>query len=481
MKSFIIIILFAILTVDTAIAQSGNWLSDPELRILKAFPGAEGFGAETTGGRGGRVLYVTRLDDDLNEGSFRWAVNQTGPRIIMFKVSGHIKLTSDISIRNGDLTIAGHSAPGDGICISDYTVNVGASNVIIRYMRFRMGDEANHEGDALEGRYQKNVIIDHCSMSWSTDECASFYNNENFTLQWCVLSESLRLSAHDKGAHGYAAIWGGKRASFHHNLLAHHDSRNPRFGAYDPKADRVERPSGLTDFRNNVIYNWGSNSGYGGEGGNYNIVNNYYQPGQQSDNNARIFHADPDRPGGGVVGVHGVFYVAGNMMMNTDGTINTKVTNDNWNGMQANKDIVNPGNIRSNREFEKGATTTHTAEEAYKLVLADVGASFRRDATDIRVIHEVCNRLSPVRASGKKNGKGATKAGLIDTQNDVGGWDTYNSAPAPVDTDGDGIPDEWEIANGLNPNDSADGAITNLSRTYTNLEVYLYDLLRKIK
>ncbi|MDR2148699.1 MAG: T9SS type A sorting domain-containing protein [Tannerella sp.] len=450
---------------------------------IPAFPGAEGGGMHATGGRGGTVYYVNTLEDNntgntsTREGSLRWAINQTGKRTILFKVSGNIVLNSRLSIRNGDVTIAGQTAPGDGICLAGYDVTVDASNVVIRYMRFRMGDLNNVQSDAIWGRYQNRVILDHCSMSWSVDECASFYENEDFTMQWCILSESLRISKHDKGAHGYGGIWGGKNASFHHNLLAHHDSRNPRFAAYTDN-----RAEGLVDFRNNVIYNWGGNSGYGGEGGRYNMVNNYYQPGPASSNKERIVAPDPDQTidpqTGQPTGIHGVFYVAGNVMMNTDGTVNTAITGDNWRGVHPNSKIPNGiVAVKSDMEYEYAPVTTHTAQKAYQSVLDHVGASFSRDVIDKRVINEVRNRLTPVRASGN----GGTRAGLIDSQADVGGWCELESLPAPPDTDRDGMPDEWETANGLNRNDPSDGIEKSLSGgTYTNLEVYLNGLVEHI-
>jgi len=238
-----------------------------EVVSQKAFPTAEGFGQYASGGRGGQVYIVTNLEDE-GEGSLRKGILKHGPRIIVFAVSGTIALKSNLDINRGNLTIAGQTAPGEGITIKGYPVAIKADNVIVRYLRFRLGDENKVTDDALKARDVKNVIVDHCSISWATDENASFYQNKNFTFQWNIVSEALNSSVHSKGDHGYGGIWGGENVSFHHNLIASNNSRNPRFSG----SKTTENLDGeFVDFRNNVIYNWGDNSIYGGEEGSYNI------------------------------------------------------------------------------------------------------------------------------------------------------------------------------------------------------------------
>ena len=221
---------------------------------LPSFPGAEGFGRYTTGGRGGTVYHVTTLEDGDFKGTLRHAVNQRGPRTIVFDVAGNIFLNAPLRIKQDDITIAGQTAPGQGICIARHPVTIGANNVIIRYLRFRVSNEVEGEPDGLGGMDRKNIIVDHCSISWSVDECCSVYGNENSTVQWCIISESLRTAGHSKGAHGFGGNWGGNHASYHHNLMAHHMSRVPRLG---PRPSTQEHE--YMDLRNNVFYNWAGN------------------------------------------------------------------------------------------------------------------------------------------------------------------------------------------------------------------------------
>lgn len=437
-----------------------------------AFPGAEGGGKYVTGGRGGTVYYINSLEDvkkgdkKTREGTLRWCLDRNdSAKVILFKVAGVIHLESPLNIPS-NVTIAGQSAPGDGICIAGYPVKIDGDNIIVRFIRFRMGDLNGVEDDSFKSIRNKNIIIDHCSMSWSTDECASFYDNENFTMQWCILSESLRASVHKKGNHGYAGIWGGRGASFHHNLLAHHDSRNPRMcGSRYSALPELE----LVDFRNNVIFNWGENSGYAGEGGRYNFVNNYYKPSKTSTNRNRIFSPNADLGDNKQeAGVWGKFYLAGNYFHD-----DPKTTENNVLGFQPNPSTKNKKELLADTPFDVPHINTDDALTAYERVLAQAGASYRRDRTDERIVTETRYGLTPVRASGNAG----TKPGMIDSQNDVGGWETYcyNPADVPADSNIDGIADGWLEANypGKTANDKNEEG-------YTYLEVYLNDLVKGI-
>lgn len=433
-----------------------------------AFPGAEGGGMYATGGRGGKVYYVTSLADDGSKGTLRWAVGRKGPRTILFKVSGIISLTKALSIKNDSITIAGQSAPGDGICIKDYDVNIGASNVILRYMRFRLGDLIkDHEPDAYGGRNIKNVIIDHCSSSWSVDECASFYSNENFSMQWCIISEALNNSEHPKGAHGFGGIWGGKNASFHHNLIASNNSRNPRFNGF--KRAGLKYGSSIdeerVDFRNNVIFNWGSHSSYGGESGHYNMVNNYFKAGGGT--NAKIkdritqidMDADPSKCAPGF----GTYFITGNYVYGFPA-----VTADNWKGVSMAQG-VDAKACRAEKPFVCTPVTTQAAAIAFEKVLALGGASLKRDPVDARIVNDVQT------GTPSFQGRLTQKPGLIDSQEDVGGWPEYKQTQAPVDTDSDGIPDGW-----LEKNYPGKKASEICKEGYSYLELYLNSLVKDI-
>ncbi|MEX0609201.1 MAG: T9SS type A sorting domain-containing protein [Balneolaceae bacterium] len=427
-----------------------------------AFPGADGFGKYTTGGRGGDVYEVTNLNNS-GSGSLREAVEAEGTRTIIFGVSGTIHLTSDLRITNNNISIFGQTAPGDGIAIKGGMTIIDADNVIIQYIRFRPGDISGEEPDALWGRENKDIIIDHVSMSWSVDETGSFYDNENFTLQWSILSESLYESAHDKGRHGYGGIWGGIGASFHHNLLAHHTSRNPRFNGarYTTTPDNE-----LVDFRNNVIYNWGGNSAYGGERGNHNMVANYYKSGPATTDTQkkyRILDANP--PSGGLEAL-GKWHIEDNFV---DGY--PEVTADNWDGgIQRIPESEYEG-MRMIEPFEISSLEyDETAEEAYVRVLENAGAVLpRRDTVDARVVHETATGTATF---GGVYGAGS---GIIDSQEEVGGWPELLSATPPTDTDSDGIPDSWETENGLDPDDAEDGNEIN-ETGYSNLESYIHTI-----
>lgn len=461
-KHFTKIMTIGILCGSLTFVEAQNGLS---------FPGAEGFGRFTTGGRGGKVYFVTKLGDDGSEGTLRYALNQKGPRYIIFKTGGTIYLESPLRIKEGNVTIAGQTAPGDGITVANYETFIAADNVVIRYMRFRMGDQKKYQGDALGARFIKNLMVDHCSMSWSTDETVSIYANENTTLQWCIIAESLRNSAHQKGAHGYGGIAGGKFASFHHNIYAHHDSRNPRLGEY---AGSKFALTDLTDFRNNIIYNWGHNNVYGGEAMNVNIVNNYYKPGPATTTKQRIVAIDKnEKPEAEVYNIWGKYYINGNVMEG-----NPEVTKDNWtegvfNQMKSSYHLTDKdkNSIKINQPHDiQNNVKTHSAKEAYEKILQIGGASLVRDAVDLHVLKDVKNGSFIYKGS-----KGSTN-GIIDSQNDVGGFPDLKAGKPLPDSDGDGMPDEWEIKHQLNPKiGNANGR--DLDENYDNIEVYFNDLV----
>lgn len=426
--------------------------SNQDARRIPAFPGAEGGGRYTTGGRGGQVIRVTNLNDS-GPGSFREALNTRGPRTVVFDVAGNIKLLSRIRIRHGDLTIAGQTAPGGGITIKGHEIRIAANNVIIRFLRFRPGDIAGEAIDAIMAFNVRDLIIDHCSMSWGIDEVASFYDNENFTLQWTIISESLNNSLHPKGAHGYAGIWGGKNASFLNNIIAHHHSRNPRLnGTRENPPDGIE----TTELINNLIYNWGSKAIYGGEGGQYIIANNIFipGPGTRPANRDEILE---------VYSPAGRFFVRGNVLSQST----NRLGRAGWRNItvpEGENDLVR---LRS-PFYPNNLHLARRPQLTYELLLRKAGASLSRDAIDLRIISEIKNRKYTYGAGG-----------IIDSQAQTTGWTELNPGIAPEDYDKDGIADPWELEKGLNPRDAADGNAFTLNPDYTNLEMYLNHLVEK--
>ncbi len=459
------IMCFAPCMVSGADSKEGSY---PYPSDIPAFPGAEGGGKYTSGGRGCEIYIVDTLEDydpDTEEpikGSFRDAVSQDN-RTIVFNVSGTIVLKNKMLITNRkNITIAGQTAPGDGITLYGFETNISNSeNMIIRYVRFRPGAANVHKGDSMDaiwGRSMKNIMVDHISTSWSTDETMSLYRAENMTVQWSIIAESLTMSGHTKGRHGYGAIWGGLNTTYHHNLVANHTSRNPRLGGGTPEADDNEHIANF-DMRNNVIYNWGFNTAYGGGRADSNYINNYMKPGpgtRESVTNRLINPGEKNKPGR--------FYVSGNVLEG-----NTEITNDNSKGIYISEDAA-PFTEIVNKEFtmdgtEKENLRTTSAEKAYEEVLAKAGAVLpRRDALDARIIYEV------------KTNQG--RFSNVDAE--IGGLPVRESVKrdADFDKDKDGMADEWEIANGLDPNNPDDGKkLASDGSGYTNLEKYLNSLV----
>lgn len=452
-----------------------------ESEVPPAFPGAEGFGKYVQGGTRLppdltrpvqiQTFFVTNLND-RGAGSLREAVESSGFRVVIFKVSGVIELDEPLNITQGNITIAGQTAPGDGICIAGYPLGIQANNVVIRFLRMRLGDANNIEADAFGiATGHSNIIIDHCSASWAVDETFSLYGVSDVTIQWNLISESLYESVHDKGTHGYGAIWGGNGVTFHHNMFAHHTSRNPRFNG-----GRFSKPE-LVDFRNNVIYNWGFNSAYGGEDeGRQNVVNNYYKAGPATRDHVknRIVEPSYDRDMSGEEILYdgerdhtGRWYVAGNYVHGFP-----EITANNWAGGVQGEYADKP-EIRMDEPFDVVEVPTESAEEAYKNVLKWGGALLpRRDPIDRRIMEEA--RTGTATYGGSYNEEvNAENSGIIDTPSDVGGYPEYSSTDPLPDSDEDGIPDVWESENGLDPNDASDAHEIEDPSGYSNLELYL--------
>ena len=471
--------------------------------VARAFPGAEGGGMYTTGGRGGKVLHVTKLTDDNSEGTLRWAVGQTGARTVVFDVAGIITLTSDLKISKGDLTIAGQTAPGDGICLKNYSVVLQADNIIIRFLRFRLGDEAPwsqadidagkaDSEDCIWGRYLNDIVLDHCSMSWSIDETASFYGNVNMTMQWCLIAESMRnCRLHSKGNHGYGGIWGGKDASFHHNLMAHHQNRTPRFDhqyLYEENNKSIDIYRGNVDYRNCVNYNWGPSNGcYGGEGGHFNLVSNYCKAGPNSNDKPYLIEAD----GGYKTKIKNVdtYFPYDWAFLYLNGNYNNQYPSGSdkypdgiyWKPAYSAYDKSHEGHVLAaplsikGKDEKTAYTHTHSAEAAKTAVVKWAGASLAKDDVDKRISADV------------DAGTGAIINDIADVKAKYGkAWPEYKASDAQIaqakDTDRDGMPDAFETLFGLNPASAADGNQITRDKNgrYTNLEMYLHYLVKDI-
>ena len=441
MKSLSLGILFYILLTVCSFAQQ------------LSFPTAEGFGAYSKGGRGGNVLYVTNLNDS-GPGSLRWAVEQEGPRTVVFGVSGTIELKSRLAIENPYLTIAGQTAPGDGICLKDETLLIATHDVIIRYIRVRLGDGKHGIGskqgkDAISISVGNDIIVDHCSASWSLDEVLSTSTKNptlsNVTVQWCFITEGLNVDGHGFGS--LIRGTGGAKYSYLHNLYAHNHGRNPRPGNYDTNPYN-EDPNGLLlDFRNNVLYNWGgAHAGYNADGKSVtrlNYVGNYLIPGLDS------------KP-------TGIAYSTGspyNRSYFANNYYNNKLPDNPWDLVKIKSTWTEEDirNYKQSEPFETIMVKPEDAKTAYQRVLETGGAILpKRDKVDQRIVKDIQTN------SGR----------IIKSQEDVGGWPELKSVKAPADSDLDGMPDKWEKENGLNPNNASDRNIIS-DDGYTMLEKYL--------
>ncbi len=490
-----VILIILLCTTYFNIKVSANNNVNSSLLSTAAFPSAQGGGMYSKGARGAEnpeIYHVTTLEDG-GKGSLRDAVSKGG-RIIVFDVGGNIKLKDSLSINKDNITILGQTAPGDGISIDNECVKISGSNIILRYLRFRMGSKTREE-DTVTVHYGHDIIIDHCSMSWSIDECLSFYAVKNFTVQWSIISESLNNSIHIKGAHGMGGIWGGINSSAHHNLLSTHNNRNPMIGTGATVSSYNNTPDtdGLIDVRNNVVYNWGNSPGYGGQNGvRVNLVGNYYRPGPatkpnktnliytlngtESESQSLIENGGTAGGGKGKIGWSTTLFADKNYIENDD-----SINADNWLGIKKGTNVgywenswikceniydgiyVN-GELKPNDQYIYDyPIITQSADKAYDNVIQYAGASKIRDSVDIRVINNVINKTAP---TGSKSG-----LGLIDSPDDVGGYPVLNGSEKPLDSDNDGMPDYWEDENGYNKN-NPDDAVIILDDGYMPIEKY---------
>ena len=422
----------------------------PPSRVI-AFPGAEGAGAFALGGRGGRVLRVTTLADS-GPGSLRAAVEASGPRTIIFDIGGTITLDRPLRISEGRITIAGQTAPGGGITLRNQPLLIEADDVVIRYIRARLGDVTRVEADAFSIVRGHRIIVDHVSASWSVDETLSAgepgrdstRSVHDLTVQWSIISESLNGSAHAKGSHGYGSLVRagfGARLSWHHNLWAHHSARMPRPGNYNNH--EIDPVGPLMEFRSNVFYNWGgARSGYNADEAThiaYNFIDNSYLAGPNSTGNFAFNESNRLARA----------YFAGNSM-------NGVIPADPWS-------LVSGVAIAENRlsqPTDVAPVRADPAPRAFTRVLANAGASRVRDAVDARVVETVRRR-------------GGT---IIDSQTEVGGWPELAAGSPWRDSDGDGMPDDWERRNRFNPNDASDGNGDRDRDGFTNVEEWLAEL-----
>ncbi len=410
---------------------------------LPAFPGAEGFGTTTPGGRGGRVLLVTNLNDS-GPGSLREAVEAEGPRIVVFRTGGLIELESTLAIRNPYITIAGQTAPGGGICLKNYPLFVrGTHDVIVRHLRCRPGDPMKKEMDSLSVHECHDVIIDHCSASWSIDETLSVTRSQDVTVQWCIISESLHDSYHKKGPHGMGSLisYNGEGGiTFHHNIYAHHNARSPRPGGLEGM------PGFLLDFRSNLVYNWGGVAGYNGKlPMKMNYIGNYLKPGPSTRESGRQVAFSV---GSALTRIFPAYdFMEGFALANVD----------NW-LMFRFPEGVSREHVDAGAPFSAPEITWHLPQLLPDALYEQAGATLpARDAVDARIIEEI------------QTGTGS----IINSQDEVGGWPEYEVGEAPADTDEDGMPDEWETDHNLDPAGPADSNADADGDGYTNTEEYL--------